>query len=137
MQQLNSFYPVIGTLNIQASHDFYVGQLGFETTFESDWYISLKHPRGYELAILDYTHETVPADYRQPLTGLLLLNFEVTDVDAEYTRLIHQAGLPLIRDIRSEDFGQRHFITVDPNGVLIDIITVIPPTGDYATQYTS
>lgn len=136
MQQLDSFYPVIGTLNLQASRDFYVGHLGFGVTFDSDWYVSLKHPKGYELAILDYTHETVPAEYRKPLTGLLLLNFEVGDVDAEYARLIHGAGLPLARDIRSEEFGQRHFITVDPNGILIDVIMVIPPTGDYVANYS-
>jgi hypothetical protein len=37
--------------------------------------------------------------------------------------------------LRSEDFGQRHFITSDPNGVLIDVIKVIPPSAEYASQY--
>lgn len=135
--QLDSFYPVIGTQNLQASRDFYVGLLGFGLTFEADWYISLKHPRGHELALLDYTHESVPVDYRKPLTGLLLLNFEVPDVDAEYARLIQEVGLPLLLELRSEAFGQRHFITVDPNGILIDVITLIPPTGEYLDQYQS
>ena len=63
------------------------------------------------------------------------MNFEVDDVDAEYERLIKKAGLPLHLDIRDEAFGQRHFITSDPNGVLIDIITVIPPSEDFSSQY--
>ena len=133
--QLDSFYPVIGTQNLTASLDFYTRHFGFGITFESDWYVSLKHPKGYELAFLDDTHETIPPDYRKPLTGLLLLNFEVGDVDAEYQHLIEGAGLPLAREIRSEEFGQRHFITIDPNGILIDVIMVIPPTGSFAAQY--
>lgn len=55
--------------------------------------------------------------YRKPVQGLLL-NFEIDDVDAEYARL-KAAGLPILRDIKSEDFGQRHFITHDPAGVMI------------------
>ena len=31
---------------------------------------------------------------------------------------------------------QRHFATVDPNGVLIDVIQIVPPSGEYAAQYT-
>ena len=38
-------------------------------------------------------------------------------------------------EIRSEDFGQRHFIVADPDGVLIDVITPIAPAADYADQY--
>lgn len=37
--------------------------------------------------------------------------------------------------LRSEEFGQRHFIVADPNGVLIDVITPIPPSGTFAEQY--
>jgi catechol 2,3-dioxygenase-like lactoylglutathione lyase family enzyme len=64
----------------------------------------------------------------------LILNFEVEDPDAEYAR-IGAAGLPVLLELRDEDFGQRHFITADPNGVLIDIIKPIPPSADYAAQY--
>lgn len=35
-------------------------------------------------------------------------------------------------ELRSEAFGQRHFITSDPNGVLVDVIKVIPVTGEFA-----
>lgn len=71
--------------------------------------------------------------YRKPVQGPLL-NFEIDDVDAEYARL-KAAGLPILRDIKSEDFGQRHFITHDPAGVMIDVIKVIPPTAEFAAQY--
>lgn len=136
MMGLTSLYPVICTARLKESCDFYTRLLGFRTTFEADWYISLRHPgkAGYELALLDHTHPTLPEGYRTPTQGLLL-NFEVEDVDAEWHRLVTREGLRPLLELRSEDFGQRHFIVADPNGVLLDIITPIAPTAEYAEQY--
>ncbi|GAA2364089.1 VOC family protein [Streptomyces carpaticus] len=135
---LTSCYPVICTERLAASRDFYTRLLGFEITFEADWYLSLRRPGDppYELAFLDHTHPTLPAAYRTPVRGLLL-NFEVTDVDAEWDRLVTRAGLTPELTLRNEDFGQRHFIVADPNGVLIDVITPIAPTAEFAGQYVS
>jgi Uncharacterized protein conserved in bacteria len=136
--KVSSFYPVVLSDQASSTAAFYEKYFGFEKTFEADWYVSLKMAGkgpSYELAILDASHPTVPDAYRTKARGLIL-NFEVDDVDAEYERLIRGAKLPLELDIRSEDFGQRHFMTSDPNGVLIDIITVIPPSDDYSAQYS-
>ncbi|MBB5936563.1 VOC family protein [Streptomyces zagrosensis] len=136
--KLTGFYPVINTAKLRESRDFYTRLLGFETTFEADWYVSLRRPEapGYELALLDHTHPTNPPGNRVPAQGLLL-NFEVEDVDAEWERLVANEGLHPIRELRSEDFGQRHFIVADPNGVLIDVITPIAPTAQYSEQYVT
>ncbi|MBE1490145.1 VOC family protein [Plantactinospora soyae] len=136
--ELTSFYPVICTSRLAETRDFYTRLLGFETTFEADWYVSLRRPGPptYELALLDHEHPTLPEAYRSPVRGLLL-NFEVADVDAQWRRLVLAEGLPAELALRSEDFGQRHFIVADPNGVLIDVITPIPPTGAYAEQYVT
>ena len=58
----------------------------------------------------------------------------VEDPDALYAEF-QAAGLPILQTLRDEDFGQRHFITADPNGVLIDVIKPIPPTEEYAAQF--
>jgi catechol 2,3-dioxygenase-like lactoylglutathione lyase family enzyme len=139
--ELTSFYPVVCTERLAESHAFYAEWFAFETTFESDWYVSLRRPGRaghppYELALLDHTHPTIPDRYRRPVTGLVL-NFEVSDVDAEWRRLVDEGGLPAELELRSEPFGQRHFIVADPNGVLIDVITPIEPAAEYAGQYTS
>jgi catechol 2,3-dioxygenase-like lactoylglutathione lyase family enzyme len=134
---VNSFYPVILTEKVERSAKFYTTYFGFETVYESNWYVSLKLVSGdhsYELAILDKSHSTIPQAFRTMVRGLIL-NFEVDDVDAEYNRLIKEENLPLEQDIRDEDFGQRHFITSDPNGILIDIIKVIPPSEAESAQY--
>lgn len=134
--EVTGFYPVVCTSRLTESRDFYTRLFGFETTFESDWYVSLRRPGtpSYELALLDHTHPTLPAGYRRPVDGLLL-NLEVLDVDAEWERLVVGEGLAPVLELRSEDFGQRHFIVADPNGVLVDVITPIEPSADYAEQY--
>ncbi|WP_343294143.1 hypothetical protein [Ruegeria sp. ANG-R] len=44
--------------------------------------------------------------------------------------------MPILKTLTDESFGQRHFITCDPNGVLIDVIKPIPPVGEFVDQYT-
>jgi catechol 2,3-dioxygenase-like lactoylglutathione lyase family enzyme len=109
----------------------------FEATFEADWYVSLRRADApqYELALLDHAHPTIPEGHRVPVRGGLLLNFEVDDVDAEHRRLVERAGLSVLLPLRTEEFGQRHFVVAAPDGVLIDVITPVPATGEYAAQY--
>lgn len=134
---LTSFYPVICTSRLRESHEFYVRHFGFAATFEADWYVGLRRDGSppCELALLDHTHPTLPAAYRRPAQGLLL-NVEVTDVDAEWERLVVRGGLRPELALRSEEFGQRHFIVADPNGVLVDVITPIPPSGAFVAAFT-
>lgn len=129
------FYPVIMTGDVAATAAFYMRHFRFKAAFESDWYVHLQSEEdpGVNLAVLDGDHATIPAEGRGRASGLLL-NFEVDDVDAEFARA-RQAGLSILLELRDEAFGQRHFITKDPNGVLIDIIEPIPPTGEFAAQY--
>ncbi|MFJ5938867.1 VOC family protein [Streptomyces sp. NPDC093071] len=135
---LGGFYPVLATGDVAASRAFYTRHFGFEVTFEADWYVSLRRPDApqYELALLDHAHPTVPEGHRTALRGGLLLNFEVDDVDAEHRRLVAEAGLPEVLSLRTEEFGQRHFIVAAPDGVLVDVITVVPPGEEYAALYT-
>lgn len=134
--KINSLYPVIMTKNVVSSKAFWTTHFPFEVAFDSEWYVSLRTDQqpAFELALLDPDHPTVPEAFRGKFNGGLLLNFEVDDVDAEYDRL-RKVGLPMHLPLRSEDFGQRHFITSDPNGVLIDVIKVIPPSTEYVSQY--
>ncbi len=133
--KVTSYYPVIMTEQVAETAAFYIEHFGFQENFASDWYVHLQsvEDSGINLAILDGRHETIPAKGRGQVAGLLL-NFEVEDVDTLHDRL-QAAGLPILLAIRDEDFGQRHFITSDPNGVLIDIIKPIPPSAEFASLY--
>ncbi len=131
-----SFYPVIMTSKVSETAAFYIEHFGFRTLFETDWYVHLQaaDDAGINLAVLDGAHETIPTAARGGQVGGLLLNFEVEDPDHEHARL-KAAGLPILQELRDEAFGQRHFITADPNGVLIDVIKPIPPSEEFAAHY--
>jgi catechol 2,3-dioxygenase-like lactoylglutathione lyase family enzyme len=133
--KVTSYYPVIMTADVAASAAFYQAHFNFTPLFTSDWYVhlQLEGDPSVNLAILDGQHGTIPAVGRGKVSGLLL-NFEVDDPDAVHDRL-KAAGLPILLTLRDEAFGQRHFITSDPNGVLIDIVKPIPPTAEFAAQY--
>lgn len=134
--KVNSLYPVIMTDDVAKSKAFWTENFFFKVAFDSEWYVSLKTDQqpAFELALLDPDHPTVPEAFRGKFKGGLIVNLEVDDVDAEYERL-RKIGLPMHLPLRSEDFGQRHFITSDPNGVLVDVIKVIPPSMEYESQY--
>ena len=130
-----SYYPVLMTDDVAGTAAFYVEHFEFRPLFESDWYVHLQSARDrrVNLGIVAGDHETVPPEGRGKASGLLI-NFEVRDPDAVYERVV-AAGLPILRSLRDEPFGQRHFITRDPNGVLIDVIKPIPPSAEFAAQY--
>ncbi len=134
--KLVSYYPVICTQDVTATRRFYETHFDFAPAFESDWYVHLskRDDPGVHIAIVDHRHPTIPDGYRKPVQGLLI-NFEVDDVDAEHDRL-KAAGLDIRLGLRDEAYGQRHFVLADPNGVLIDVIKPIPPSPDFAAQYT-
>ena len=133
--QVTSYYPVIMTHDVAGTAAFYQAHFGFVALFTADWYVHLQlaADASINLAVLDGAHHTIPEAARGRVGGLLL-NFEVQDVDAVHERL-RSADLPILLSLRDEAFGQRHFITADPNGVLIDIITPIAPSGEFVEQY--
>jgi len=131
---LTSFYPVLFSANVGTAADFFRKHFGFETTFESDWYASLRRGQ-WELAFVQAGHATVPDSHRDFAPSPVILNFEVDDVDAEHRRLVGEQGLTEVLSLRSEAFGQRHFIIAGPENILIDVITPIEPSEEFAAQY--
>ena len=131
------YYPVIQTNDVAATTAFYIDNFRFKLSFDADWYCHLQSSEDptVNIAVLQGDHETIPEGSRGTVNGLIL-NFEVADVDAVFDRA-KDADLPILKPLTDEAFGQRHFITSDPNGVLIDVIKPIPPTGEFAEQYAA
>ena len=49
------------------SRDFYVSLLGFEVSYDSDWYVQLRSPNSeIELGIIDRRNELVPPRFKAP-----------------------------------------------------------------------
>ncbi|MES2144971.1 MAG: VOC family protein [Pseudomonadota bacterium] len=130
-----SHYPVLLSGDVANAARFYCAHFSFQPLFATGWYVRLQSTEdaATNLAILDHQHPTVPKVARGK-TGGVILNFKVDDPDAHHARLV-EAGLNIMTPLRDEDFGQRHFIALAPDGVLIDIIRPIPPSAEYAAHY--
>lgn len=133
---IKSTYAVIKTKSVEETAKFYEKYFGFERSFSADWYISLRSG-SVEMAVLDPDHESVPKNFRGKTSNQsILLNFETEDVDKLYSSF-KDGGLPIHLELRDEPWGQRHFISEDPNGIPLDVIKVIPPSEDFLKQYQS
>jgi catechol 2,3-dioxygenase-like lactoylglutathione lyase family enzyme len=134
---INGIFPTICAADVAASRDFYVEHLGFRPVFDSGWYVQLESPDGHrpQLGIVERTHPSVPQGFRVAPAGVLI-SLEVDDVDEVHARLLG-AGLDVVLQLRDESFGQRHFMVVDPDGLLVDVITAIAPDAEHAAQYLS
>ncbi len=130
------FCPVIQTNDVAAVAKFYIKNFRFKAAFESDWYMHLQSAEdaSVNIAVLQGDHETIPEAGRGA-TANMLINFEVEDVDAEYAKAVAN-GVPILKSLHSEPYGQRHCIAQDPEGVLIDVITPIPPSAEFADGFS-
>ncbi len=132
-----SYYPVLLSADVATAAAFYCAHFQFTPLFVADWYVHLQSTKdpSVNLAILRQHHHTIPTSARGK-TGGMILNFEVDHVDTHYARLT-DAGVQIALTLRDEAFGQRHFIVAGPDGVLIDIIHPIPPSTEFAAQFTA
>lgn len=133
--KMTQYYPLIQVADVGRTAAFYAQHFGFRPLFESDWYVHLQSEKNEEinLAVLQHDHESVPAGHRGATKGMIL-TFEVEDVDAEHERLC-KAGVNVVQELRDELHGQRHAIYRDPNGILLDVITPIAPSEEFAGAY--
>jgi catechol 2,3-dioxygenase-like lactoylglutathione lyase family enzyme len=111
------------------SRDFYVTLLGFEVSYDSDWYVQLRSPSNKELefGIILRTHSLVPPEYQTAPSGMYL-TFVVPDVNLVYDKALVM-GLRIVQEPKNEFYGQRRFLTLDPNSCLIDICSPLSGVG--------
>ena len=131
---IHSIYPVLMTEKLQETARFYKTWFGFTETFSSDWYISLSHPDGGELAMIDAGHESIASNYRRSVNGMIL-NIEVENVTQMYDDIRKQNEGIIAMALRDEAWGQRHFMMQDPNGILVAVIEIIPPGKEFQNNY--
>ncbi len=107
--------------DLQGSKEFYVELLGLEVKYESEWYVQLCTPENSEVeyGIIKKNHDLVPKDYQQSPNGMYV-TFVVTEVDTIFKKA-QEMNIPIVQEPRNEFYGQRRFLTQDPNGCLIDI----------------
>ena len=129
---IKTLFPVICVDDIRSCRDFYIDLFGFDIVFESDWYVQLVHPgnESVQLAFVERHHASVPPEAQSAPQGVLV-TVELEDVDRGYARAAERE-LAIVVPLQDEEWGQRHFITRDPSGLLVDAFTMIDGAGGQA-----
>ncbi len=132
---MNSLFPDICSTALPESKAFYERLLGFTTVFQIDWYLQMQSPTdpNVQIAFVHRDHHSVPEAYRQPPQGVIV-TVELNDVDAVFQRALDMR-CDIVLDLRSEVWGQRHFMTRDPNGLLVDVIQLIEPSPEFLQEH--
>jgi len=107
--------------DLPRSKAFYVTLLDLKVKYDSDWYVQLCTPENsdIEYGLIRNDHELVPNEYQRKPTGMYV-TFVVMNVDAIYAKAL-EMGITIIQKPRNEFYGQRRFLTRDPDGCLLDI----------------
>jgi catechol 2,3-dioxygenase-like lactoylglutathione lyase family enzyme len=122
---MRSLYPLFIVPDVAAARRLYCEHFGMTAVFAASWYVQLHGPDpAIQLAFIAPDHATVPAAFRQQTAAGALVSIEVEDARALADRL---RGLPFAYPLTDERWGQRHFMLVDPNGLLVDVIEPIEP----------
>ena len=137
VEQAKSSFPVFIVKNLDVAKSFYTQNLGFEVVFSGDWYIHLISKSGVQVGFMLPDQPTQPVMFQKPHSGSgVIFSLEVEDADAAYA-YAKSKSLDIALELRSEDWGQRHFCIQDPNGVYLDIVQSFEPTEEYQSDYAS
>jgi catechol 2,3-dioxygenase-like lactoylglutathione lyase family enzyme len=115
--------PNICTDRMEETRDFYVDLLGLVVgTAHPGWYIQLVSPTDprLQIGIVRRDAEFTPEAFQRSARGVII-SVQVDDVDAAHAAAVKR-GFQIAQGLRTEDFGMRHFMVADPNGVLVNIL---------------
>ena len=130
-----SSFPVF----IVAAPDKVVGfyqNLGFAEVFNSGWYVHLATKSGVQVGFLEPNHPSQPEFLHSSFSGGgSLFSLEVEDVKTAYEEA-KELGLEIALELKSEEWGQRHFMLRDPHGLTLDILEATDPTEEYTKDFT-
>lgn len=114
----------------EASAKFLVDHFGFEVQMSADGFVSLgRADAGFNLV---YLRTGLPTFKPGRIAGAagqgLLVAFVVDDIDAEYER-VRREGVPIVTPIETEPWGERYFQSIDPNGIVVQLVQWVSEPG--------
>lgn len=127
--------PALYVEDLSRSKAFYCNLLDLKPGFEADWIVQLSDPENesIELILQPRTHDLVPKAFQKAIQGSSIA-FVVPDCDVLYEKA-QSMGLEIIQEPTNECYGQRRFLTVDPDGLLIDISSNCDPSPEFIAKY--
>jgi uncharacterized glyoxalase superfamily protein PhnB len=132
-----SSFPVFTVEHLELAKSFYTENFGFDVVFSGDWYIHLVSKSGVQIGFLLPDQPSQPPIFQKPYMGEgVIFSLEVEDVDSAFA-IAKSKSLNITLELRSEDWGQRHFCIQDPNGIYLDIVQSFEPTEEYKSDYVA
>ena len=129
-----SSFPVFIVDTPSRAVDFY-RHLGFSEVFNSGWYVHLATESGIQVGFLEPNHPSQPELLHSPFMGSgSLFSLEVDNAEEAYDD-VKKLGLKIVMELKSEEWGQRHFMISDPHQLIVDIVQTTDPTEEYAKEY--
>ncbi|MCW9014058.1 MAG: VOC family protein [Gammaproteobacteria bacterium] len=135
MIQPNSSFLVLIVKDLEKAKSFYFNNFGFSIAFQNEWYLHMVSESGIQVAFMLPNQPTQPEIFKKQYDGNgFILSLEVDDVDQAYSHAKNNS-LDIALDLKSEEWGQRHFAIKDPNGIHVDVVQAIEPTEEYKPGY--
>jgi uncharacterized glyoxalase superfamily protein PhnB len=136
--KVQDLFTLICTDKLIECRDFYVKHFEFEVAFQSTIYIQLtiKSDNGssFSLALMP-PDNPFTKEFKDVYKGKgAYVTIQVADTKKLYEQL-KKEGLSFITPVRDELWGQRHFVTKDPNGTIIDVVENIEPAKGFYDKY--
>jgi uncharacterized glyoxalase superfamily protein PhnB len=103
------FYVAAHVSDLARSKSFYSDKLGWKLETNEPTVAGFRFGAGYLVLSSDSTHPATHA-----LTGGMHVAVQVTDIDAEYSKLI-KSGVE-VTELRTQPWGERNFSFRDPDG---------------------
>ncbi|MBA2126425.1 bleomycin resistance family protein [Hyphomicrobium methylovorum] len=100
--------------DIQRARDFYIGVLGFKSTFENG------NPVGFVILKRDQAEVHLTLQPNHKPAAFNVAHLMVHDVDALHA-LCQKHGMRVIKKLQNKDYGLRAFVFADPDGNRIDV----------------
>ena len=131
-----STYPLVTTQNLQATRDFYVSHFGLEVIFEANWVAVLGTRSSGEISLgfMRSDHPTSPPGPDVFDGRGMIVTIQVDDA-AKAQAALRKQGAPITYDLHDEPWGQRRFMTIDPSGILVDVVEQTVPAEGYWEQF--
>lgn len=112
--------PDITSKEMEGSRRFYTEFLGFSIGMDMGWIMTFVSPANPTAQL------TVVAE--QPVPHSPSVSIEVDDIDAVHAKALTQ-GIPIVYPLTTEPWGVRRFFVIDPNGVVINIMSHLKKDG--------
>ncbi|MFC4471821.1 VOC family protein [Streptomyces xiangluensis] len=115
--------------DVAASQRFFTTHLGYVEQAAAEGFASLsRDDAAMDIVLLARGTEVLPADQRDQHASGLILAFTTTGIEHEEKRL-RADGVEITMPLREEPWGERLFQVTDPNGVIVQFVEWVTPSG--------